>query len=120
MEQTVYLIRHKATGQFMPLVERNRGYTHWNPGQPNKMYAVSTGVPRILASERKAKNVIAQWACNPNGKERWFDGEPEFDIKPDGRTKDDLEVVPCMIVDMERLDALVFERKMLDAYGPRE
>jgi hypothetical protein len=92
----LFAIRHKATGEFMPELER-RGYSHWNPttrNYPDNM----TGSPRLLISRRKAERCIIQWAYNPNARQRFttnYYGEDdiEFEIKPDGRTKTDLEVV---------------------------
>ena len=94
-----YLIRHKATGEFMPELKRGRGYSHWNPSSENginpKRY---TGAPRLLPSIRMAKQCISQWNACPNAsfysKQSSFgDEDCGMDIKPDGRKKEDLEVV---------------------------
>lgn len=97
-----YVIRHKATGQIMPLMKRGRGYSHWNPGNPKApalTYALT--VPRMLTTPEQAERCIRQWACAPNKTEKivhsfgtWHDEVDVIeDIKPDGRQKSDLEIV---------------------------
>jgi hypothetical protein len=91
-----YVIRHKATGELMPEVKR-KGYSHWNPSTGSyPTYAL--GTPRLLDTRRKAAGCINQWACNPNARASYKQGyfgeeDYEIDIKPDGRSKDDLEIV---------------------------
>lgn len=95
------MIRHIATGEFMPELKRGRGYSHWNPSQDYLRTISSskyTGAPRLLATIRMAKQCIAQWNCLPNakmGSRRDYFGEEDvdIDIKPDGRKKSDLEIV---------------------------
>lgn len=104
-----YLIRHKATGEYMPQLERGRGYSHWNPAavrtvdvfRPRKLI----GVPRLLPSRRTAAHCIANWNAYPNSYTRsnrgdgWND-DPELAVgKDDGRKKEDLEIVEVAIVD---------------------
>lgn len=93
---TYFAIRHKASGELMPEVKR-RGYTHWNPST-NKVPDTALGTPRLLDTRRRAAKCIAQWNAMPNAKMGYtvsYSGEEDYDIniKPDGRTKDDLEVV---------------------------
>lgn len=95
---TVYAIRHKRTQEFMPNMDKNRGYSHWNPDKPKKIKQKSEGI-RILYSVRTAKAVITGWFNTPNGRNGGYqsswDGEwiDDIDIKQDGRKKEDLEIV---------------------------
>ena len=100
-----YMVRHKATGEFMPELVRT-GYSFWNPNvepadktfQKRKL----TGCPRLFHSHKSAYRSIVQWNCMPNAKRvshiSYF-GEEVDDIstKPDGRSKTDLEVVKVNI-----------------------
>ena len=87
-----YAIRHKESGELMPEVKR-RGYSHWNP-KTGKLPDTIIGTPRLLASRGSAVRCITQWAYMPNARNTYdHDGEACIDIKEDGRTKDDLEVV---------------------------
>lgn len=105
MEIKVYLIRHKATGQFMPQM-RAKGYSHWNPGDPRKTDKKPVNqkrVIRVLAEERDAKIAITMWATMPNGRMKGYttvDGENDYDLftRDDDRTKDDLEIVPAKLL----------------------
>lgn len=107
-----YLIRHIATGEYMPQLERGRGYSHWNPAaartvdifRPRKLI----GVPRLLPSRRTAAHCIANWNAYPNSYTGYkstgiFDGDAPDLItgKDDGRKKEDLEVVEVDIVAKE-------------------
>lgn len=100
------MIRHKATGEFMPQLRRGRGYSHWNPAvKPTpEIFDKHTlvGVPRLLPDLHSAKAVITAWTFNPNAKiniSQSYYGEQDeiFDIKPDGRKKEDLEAVEVTI-----------------------
>jgi hypothetical protein len=58
-----------------------------------------------LISEQQAKRVIAQWAALPNGIEKWrqtdVDDERMYvETEPDGRTKDDLEIVRIVVTEV--------------------
>jgi len=101
-----FMIRHKTTGEFMPELVKGRGYSFWNPTREDTLNIFTkkklTGCPRIFASRRKAHRSIVQWNAMPNS--RWhttvsFEGHEDeaVDIKPDGRSKDDLEVVEVNI-----------------------
>lgn len=96
-----YVIRHRATGEIMPALDRNRGYSHWNPPKmPDDKKIL--GVPRILKSIKQANQVISQWNAMPNAQFGGYTnhlGEDDYDIriKPDGRKKEDLEVIEVLI-----------------------
>ncbi len=101
-----YLVRHKATLEFMPQLRRGRGYSHWNPAIVKTSEAFTkkslVGVPRLFPTERSAKAGISAWAANPNAKSMFtqsYDGEVDEDIriKYDGRKKEDLEAVEVRI-----------------------
>lgn len=96
------MIRHKATGEFMPELKRTRGYSHWNPAKVDTATHLGRrkllGVPRLFPFRKNAFRSIVQWSCYPNGKtnsHQTYFGEykEDIDIKPDGRTKADLEIV---------------------------
>ena len=98
---TYYMIRHKATGEFMPELRRTRGYSHWNPSKfetAEHLKDKLLGVPRLLSSRRRASKCIDAWNANPNSvwsiRQSYLGNDDEFiDTKPDGRSKDDLEIV---------------------------
>ena len=51
-----YMIRHKASGEFMPIMKRGRGYTHWNPSNPeNNKIRMMTNCPRRSEERRVGK-----------------------------------------------------------------
>jgi hypothetical protein len=99
------MIRHKATGEFMPELRRTRGYSHWNPSKFDTREHLKKkllGVPRLFASRRIAHRCIVQWNSNPNSTYHAYqthDGEWDDDIttKADGRSMDDLEIVEVNI-----------------------
>lgn len=101
-----YVIRHKATGELMPQMKRGRGYSSWNPTSADKVYAI-TNVPRIIFGLRTAKRIVSLWNSIPNGNMSWAQnsdgGHQYLDIKPDGRKKEDLEIVPIQIAFGEAL-----------------
>jgi hypothetical protein len=100
-----YMIRHKATGEFMPELRRTRGYSFWNPGKVNTLETLGKkvlGVPRLFASPRQASRSIIQWNSLPNGRVKSYqshEGEWDelIDSTPDGRSKSDLEIVTVNI-----------------------
>lgn len=108
-----YLIRHKATGLFMPQAKRDRGYSHWNPAvhidsfdKCGMLSALS--VPRLIDTRGRAARCIHAWANNPNGRRSlsspsYYTGEQDdiVDIKPDGRKANDLEVVEVDIIEVK-------------------
>ena len=102
------MIRHKATGEFMPELDRTRGYSFWNPSKEptNQVFTKRKllGVPRLFPARRNAHRAIVQWNACPNARmkfdlEGYADGD--VDIKPDGRSKDDLEIVEVDIMEKE-------------------
>ncbi len=95
---TYYAIRHKATGELMPQALRNKGYTHWNPSNPEHKFESATGVPRLIDTRRKAARCVAMWGANPNSKRisyqtNYGEWDDDVDTKLDGRKKEDLEVI---------------------------
>jgi hypothetical protein len=101
-----YMIRHKATGEFMPELKRGRGYTHWNPGKVDTATHLGRrkliGTPRLFNSLRHANASIVQWNALPNAYNGYKSGpfgtdEYDTNITDDGRKKDDLEVVMVSI-----------------------
>jgi len=106
-----YMVRHKATGEFMPELRRGRGYTHWNPGK----YETAThlgrkkliGVPRLFPSRKSAIGTITQWNALPNAYAGFRSSGPfgsdeyETNTTNDGRSKDDLEVVEVNIEEIK-------------------
>jgi hypothetical protein len=100
-----YMIRHKRTGEFMPLLRRH-GYIFWNPDHPSTvdMSEMMTGVPRMLPSERTARQCIARWVSSHNQavakKEASHSG---IMLSTDGRKKDDLEIVVADMIATRRV-----------------
>ena len=102
-----YVIRHKKTGELMPLVKTRGGYSHWNPDNLDMPKKIFFNIPRILESKRQASQCIAQWFSCQNGRNRYcqdFDGNYDsfVDFKPDNRKKEDLEVVEVNIIIKEK------------------
>lgn len=102
-----YMIRHKSTGEFMPELERGRGYSHWNPAVEATahrfMQRKLTGCPRLLSSRGKAARCIAAWNAFPNSYNGFsrdpIDDDYNIQFKDDGRKKEDLEIVEVVILD---------------------
>ena len=94
-----FLIRHKATGEFMPEAKRNKGYTHWNPSILEAEFKNRLGVPRLIDTRRSAAKCISVWAASPNASHSFYQDSyagDYYDIintKDDGRKPEDLEVV---------------------------
>jgi len=92
------MIRHKATGEYMPQL-RNKGYSHWNPSHPEvKLVGTRTGCPRFLKDEKQAKKCIDMWFTFQNGYNSYYQIHSEefddiVDFKKDDRKKEDLEIV---------------------------
>lgn len=102
-----YAIRHKATQELMPQLARGKGYSHWNPAvtPTTEVFkgAKLVGVPRLVPSLRTARQIINQWNSTPNGRYTSHqssagDYDEVLDIKPDGRKKEDLEVIEVEIL----------------------
>lgn len=96
---TFFIIRHKATNQVMPQAKRNRGYTHWNPGNTEAdEFVGALPTPRLLETKKQAEKCVSQWVSLPNAEMYWrqtaIDNEvQDVRTKPDGRTKNDLEII---------------------------
>jgi hypothetical protein len=105
---TYYMIRHKATGEYMPELDRTRGYSFWNPAKVDTVATLGRkvlGTPRLFPSRKSAHRSIVQWNAVPNGHQSASFGpfgEDDIDIKiePDGRSKDDLEIVEVDIIEV--------------------
>lgn len=104
-----YMIRHKATGEFMPELRRGRGYSHWNPSKVDTATHLGRrkllGVPRLFPSRRTAWASIVQWNALPNAYNGYKSGpfgteEYDTQIEDDGRKKEDLEIVEVDIVEV--------------------
>ena len=96
-----YMIRHKASGEFMPELKRTRGYSHWNPAKVSTLHNLGSkllGVPRLFSSRVKAHHSIVQWNAMPNANSKFYGDEEDYTrVKPDGRSKEDLEIVEVNI-----------------------
>lgn len=107
MELGIYFtLRHKASGEFMPEAKGRKGYSHWNPSNPESKFEYASNTPRIFSTRRNADGSRKAWAANPNAEYRGYTnyhGEDDYNVisKPDGRTKEDLEVVEVMISERE-------------------
>jgi len=99
MTITVYAIRQKSTGHFLPQARyaRRGGFTHDEP------VPATERPPRLFSLARHAKCALTNWL--PGSTEvittYSYDGEPDFDFKttpkPD-RKIEDMEVVPAKLV----------------------
>lgn len=104
-----YMIRHITTGEFMPELRRGKGYTHWNPAKVDTAENLKRkliGTPRLFPSRKVATRCIVQWYSMPNSKEKSsqnFYGEVDIftTSTPDGRKKEDLEVVEVNIEEVK-------------------
>ena len=80
----------------MPQCKRGRGYTHWNPGNPNAHELFSaTNIPRLIDTRKRAVACIVQWAAMPNSRSD-MDGDIVLG-KIDNRKKEDLEIIEAWI-----------------------
>lgn len=82
-------------------MKRNRGYSHWNPAMGLDRRSIETDTPRIFVTRESANRAIIQWFHNPNATTKitttYFGEEDEtYDSVPDGRKKDDLEVITML------------------------
>jgi hypothetical protein len=92
----LYAIRHKATGQYMPLFRGGKGYTHWNPGRTDnvKYIAPEVGIPRLINGWQKAIRVAKYWAREPNlGRSFTYPDDGQLRSKDDGRKLEDIELI---------------------------
>lgn len=88
----------------MPEV-RKRGYSWWNPStnsEPN----TSKDVPRLFKTRESANRCIGQWAIGQMKEHTSTDweGYSEVDLRItfDGRKKEDLEVVPVLLMEYKQ------------------
>lgn len=104
------MIRHKATGEYMPELRRGRGYTHWNPAKHETATHLGRrklmGVPRLFPSRGSAHRSIVQWNALPNSYSGYRSGpfgsdEYEIRIGNDDRKKEDLEIVEVNIEEVK-------------------
>lgn len=103
------IIRHKVSGELMPLFRKGRGYTHWNPSNQKKLVVKDMGVPRLIKNREMARRVIRQWIAMPNAEYSEYTnshGEDDYDIRftDDGRKKEDLEILPVTLIIGEVID----------------
>lgn len=90
---TYYGIRHVRTGELLPSF-RGKGSSYWNPDVPeNFKIARSRGTPRLFPQLRHVKAFITEWSKGAVYIRYEFDGFDGLDYKPDGRKKEDLEIV---------------------------
>ena len=100
------MIRHKASGEFMPLMKRGKGYSHWNPVAQTEKIIATTNIPRFLPSLRMSRRVCSMWVTMPNaymGYSTNYNGDENYDLKwkDDGRKIEDLEIVTVNIEEVE-------------------
>ena len=105
MTAEVYALRHVVSGTLMPEMRSGRGYSHWNPAEPNGAPANALPVPRFLATRRAAINARGQWARGvvtvSKGNDRDGDYWEEFDVVDTGRKVSDLEIVVFNLVEQK-------------------
>lgn len=108
LKMTVYALRHKSTGLYMPsrMGRTSRaGWSHWEPlWQHTPQHKPHDTNPRIFFSEKSARNAQAMWEAGawgrvyepldfsiPNGFVEEVGLAPSRGIHP--RAKGDLEIV---------------------------
>jgi hypothetical protein len=105
---TFYVIRHKASGEVMPLIRRGRGYSWWNPAVKQESHPpFMIGIPRLFANQRNATKAIEQWLVFPNGRRKGYqDSTGDWDeivvSKDDGRKKSDLDIIKVRLLKVEK------------------
>lgn len=98
-----FAIRHKQSGEFMPLANNNKGYSYWLK-KDDKFEQAIPDIPRLLPTKKQAEKCIIEWAkgyyiwVDKPGENWWADQVHKL-INPDGRTKDDLEVVTVNLLE---------------------
>lgn len=95
LDQTYYVIRHKPSGELMPVMNKGKGYTHWNPSTKPGQSIKHSHTPRLLKSLNQAKRVVGIWAHLPNSFREYipYTGNNEVETKDDGRKVEDLEII---------------------------
>lgn len=111
MTITLYALRHKATGLFMPakMSRGARGYSYWNPGvrfNGDKPYDPS---PRLFRSTRAAGVARGLWAAGQwehqyADRGTYWDQDDYRGVAPEKppveRKPDDLEIVTMHLVEV--------------------
>lgn len=94
---TVYGIRQKSTGYFMPS-GRKRGFSRDEP--------TANCVPRLFLKRTAAHLALRAWLQGVWEETYNYDGEPDgFDVKHvSGRSADDMEIVQLAIYEVHRTD----------------
>lgn len=90
-----YVIQHVATGQLMPEMKRSRGYTHWNPNNPEvKRLFNKLETPRLFTKSVDAHRAANYWARMPNQYSHFdgFNEEHYTGVKEDGRKRTDIVI----------------------------
>lgn len=107
--KTVYVIRHKPTGDYMPcrmFRSRNGGWSFWWPGQPGEGWFGCDGFdknPRIFFEKIGAQRAVTAWLQGVHRRviSNSFDweGTPDnsddhiIDAPPFERKREDLEIL---------------------------
>lgn len=98
-----FAIRHKQSGEYMPLANNNKGYSYWLK-KDDKFEQAIPGIIRLFATKQKAEKSIVEWAKGyyiwvdkPDA--NWWHDQVRKMVNPDGRTKDDLEVVTVNLLE---------------------
>jgi len=103
VSRIVFVIRHKATGKFMPLFRRNKGYSHWNPSNTEKKAHQETNHIRVFSNLVAAKIAYRSWFITQNAEFAGYtttDGEDDYTTidKKDDRKQEDIEIVEAELV----------------------
>jgi len=100
--QEFFLLRHAATGVFMPMFAFSKGYSYWSPGETRPWgLEEGSGVPRMFTTEKQAQGAKRMWlrgeySKDDRGRVTYIKGQ---------RRSADLEIVR-MEVNFDRLDTV--------------
>lgn len=108
MMWSVYVIRHKPTGKFMPcrmFRTMNSGWSHWEPTETRPGYKPHDENPRIFFTLQSARNALTMWLAGA-----WVKGqtqgnyfEPPEETGPEPRRpeqprqREDMEIIPLTL-----------------------
>lgn len=96
---TLYLIRHKPTGKYLPVTKYNRGGSHTEP------MSVLAANPRIFYSKKAAISALAAWLKGKPATRNYFideNAEEFLTILPQPhRIKSKMEIVEMTLVPKE-------------------